>query len=105
MYELYINILGVCESKWPDKIKFLSETKILLYIEAERQWTKQMDSYKIEKCVLGYFHLSERKFLVTLKGSSKNIFIIIVYIPTVQSTEDKIVSFYSMLDTAVTQEL
>lgn len=59
----------------------------------------------MKKCVLGYCYLSERKFLVTLKGRPKNIFIIIVHIPTVQSTEDKIASFYSMLDTAMVQKL
>lgn len=57
----------------------------------------------MKKCLLGYCQLSGIILLVKLQGNLFNIFIIVVYSLTAQSTEEETDTFYSTIDNVSTQ--
>ena len=55
------------------------------------------------KFMLGYWNINERVFLNKLQGHPFNIFIILVYKPKAESTEEDIDIFYETLEKAKAQ--
>lgn len=59
----------------------------------------------MKKCLLGYCQLSGIILLVKLQGNLFNIFIIVVYSLTAQSTEEETDTFYSTIDNVTQYKL
>lgn len=83
MSRLKINILGICETKWPNNRDFVSNENRVIYAGGEKndKGVGLILDKTFKEYVLGYYQLSERILVVKLKRKSFNTSIIIVYTP------------------------
>ena len=100
-----ISILGVCEVRWKKSGKVTSEGTTFIYsggMEHEHGVGIFFDE-STAKCVSGFWCLSERVMVVSLKGRPFDISLIQCYAPTADNNDDEIDKFYEQLDEAIKQ--
>ena len=105
MGRLYVNILGLCETRWTNSGSMQIDDYKIIYSGGDKhEKGVRIILYKERsKSLMGYWAISDRVLLVKLKGHPFNISIIQAYAPTSASTEEDIEAFYETLEKAKEQ--
>ena len=91
-----LDILGLCETRWPGNSRLELENHTMLYSGGEKhaKGVALIMTKTVEKSVLGCWTVSERVMIVKFKCQPVNINIIQVYAPTSDAPDEDIQLFY-----------
>ena len=92
MGRLYVNIFGLCETRWTNSGSMQIDDYKIIYAGGDKHEKGVgiiLDKER-SKSLMGYWAISDRVLLVKLKGHPFNISIIQAYAPTSASTEEDI---------------
>ncbi|XP_073824763.1 FERM domain containing isoform X3 [Musca autumnalis] len=98
MDRLNVDILGVCETWWPNTGDFVSQNaKIYFSGNSKRNHRNGVGiivKEHIAKSVIGFIPKSDRTMIIKISAKPVNINIIQVYAPTADKSNDEIEAFY-----------
>ena len=100
MERMAIDILGVCEVRWPNSGKSLSGNYAFYYSEGDKHQhgVGIIVNKRIESCITGFIPYSERVMLLQISTSLGRMNILQVYAPTAEKNDDVIELFYSQIN-------
>ncbi|XP_055373661.1 craniofacial development protein 2-like [Condylostylus longicornis] len=102
MKRLHIDILGVCETWWPDSGKCKTNGATMYYSGNQsrnhRNGVGIIVSEAVEKCVKNFLPYSDRTLLLQIHAKPLNINIIQTYAPTADKTDEAVESFYNEVE-------
>ena len=100
MNRAQLDILGLCETRWPGNGRLELENHTMLYSGGEQhaKGVALIMTKKVGKSVLGCWTVSERVMIVKFKCQPVNINIIQVYAPTSDAPDEDIQLFYEDLN-------
>ena len=102
MNRAQLDILGLCETRWPGNGRLELENHMMLYSGGEQhaKGVALIMTKKVGKSVLGCWTVSERVMIVKFKCQPVNINIIQVYATTSDAPDEDIQLFYEDLNKA-----
>ena len=102
MNRAQLDILGLCETRWPGNGRLRLENHTMLYSGGEQhaKGVALIMTKKVGKSVVGCWTVSERVMIVKFKCQPVNINIIQVYAPTSDAPDKDIQLFYEDLNKA-----
>ncbi|XP_060521344.1 craniofacial development protein 2-like [Cylas formicarius] len=105
MDRMKIEILGVCEVRWPGSGMVKSGGKVFYYsgdnANRNQHGVGILMNKNLQKSMKCFVPISERVALVQILGKPLNINIIQVYAPTADKPEQEVEDFYKQIDTAL----
>ncbi|XP_060520784.1 craniofacial development protein 2-like [Cylas formicarius] len=105
MDRMKIEILGVCEVRWPGSGMVKSGGKVFYYsgdnANRNQHGVGILMNENLQKSMKCFVPISERVALVQILGKPLNINIIQVYAPTADKPEQEVEDFYKQIDTAL----
>ena len=99
---LNLDIIGLSEVRWPGVTQITVGDYEMIYSGSEKHTGVAIMLKKdIERCIEGYWAVSDRVLFIKIRGSPFNISIIQVYAPTEAHSVQEIETFYEDLDYAM----
>ena len=100
-----IDFMGISEARWIGSGKVMSKDTSFIYSGSDKHeyGVGLMIKKEFDKCVLGFWAISDRVLLVKVSGKPFNLNFIIVYAPTAMLDDDKVDKFYEQVDQAMKQ--
>lgn len=100
MEEAHLDILGLCETRWAGNGDFIQDDVRIIYSGSEksgRNGVAVILKGKWKQNVLNTYHVDDRT-MIKLQAAPTNIYVIQVYFPTSNSSDDEIEIMYSKLE-------
>ncbi|KAI5755057.1 hypothetical protein M8J77_013699 [Diaphorina citri] len=109
MKKAELDILGVCETRWAGKGDFVSEDFRVIHSGNEKSGRSGVAVIlrgKWKNNVLNTYHLNDRIIMIKLHAQPTDIYIIQIYMPTSNSTDDEVENIYEQMEEllAITEE-
>src|SRR5215469_10939255 len=106
MNRLRVDLLGLSEVRWPRVgCNQMDNEGTFVYVggDTAERGVGIMMTESVEKCMIGYWAVSDRVLLVRIKGNPFSICLIQVYAPTTQHEENEMDKFYREVQSAKDQ--
>lgn len=101
MRRLQVDILGICEMRWPGSGERNMEHHKIYYTgntgKRHENGVGIIVNNNIQSAVIGCIRQSDRIIMLKLRGTLFNINIVQVYAPTAEKSEEEIEDFYSQI--------
>ena len=96
------DILGLSEIRWKSAGKINSEDTTFVYSggDSHSRGVGLILSKEVAAALIGYWAISDRILVAKIQGRPFNIYIIQIYVPTTDCSEQDIEYFYEQLDEA-----
>ena len=106
MRRMKLNIMGLCETRWKGRGDFISYDTRVIYSggqESQRGVAILLDE-KSAKCVKSVNYISDRILGVRINAKPTDLFIIQVYMPTSNHSNEEVAEMYEKIESIISSE-